>query len=102
MDEVARCRRRRRAQSAIAHLVRNMSVELVLVLLLDLLRLFQTVADVRQELVMLLHAPGDCRHVVVVRVIGSDGRTIAPVDVMERRVLQRGLVGGVVDVLGPW
>ena len=89
-------------EDLIAHLIRNMTVELVVVLLLDRLCLLQAITDVRQELVTLLHVPGDGGHPCVPRLIRPDGWRIAPVDDAERRVPQRGLVGGVVDVLGPW
>lgn len=89
-------------EGPIAHLVHDMSVELLVVLLLDFLRLLQATADVYQELVMLLHAPRDCRHAGVAWFIGLGGRRVAPVDDAEWHVTQRGLEGGVVDVLGLW
>jgi hypothetical protein len=89
-------------EGPIAHLVHDMSVELLVVLLLDFLHLLQATADVYQELVMLLHAPRDCRHAGVAWFIGLGGRKVAPVDDAEWHVTQRGLEGSVVDVLGLW
>jgi len=76
-------------------------MELVVVFLLDRLRLLQAIADIRQELIALLHAPGDGRHASVPGLIRADGRRVAPVDDAERSVAQRRLEGGVVDVLRP-
>ena len=74
---------------------------LVIVRLLHRLSLLQTVAHVGQELVPVRHVLGHRCNSRLAWFVRADGGRITPVNHLEWRLLQRGLVGGVVDVLCP-
>ena len=72
----------------ITHCIGNGAVQLVVVLLVDGPRLLQAIADVRQELLPVRHAPRDGSHASLTRFIRPDGGGIAAVDHPEGRVPQ--------------
>ena len=75
---------------------------LVVMELLDSLSLLQPVPRGRQELLAFGHRLGHSSHARVPGLIGADGWRIAAIDHPKWRVVQRGLVRRVVDVLSPW
>ena len=85
----------------IAHHVGDVAVRPVVVVLLDLLRLFEAMTHIRQELVTVGDGAGHSRHPGVPRLIRPDRRRVTPIYNPERGVLERALVGGVEDVLRP-
>ena len=82
-------------QRPIADLIGDLAVRPVVVALLVCLCLLQTVADVLQEFLALLHALGNSRHPGVPGLIRPDGRRITPVDHTERSIPQGHLVSRV-------
>lgn len=85
----------------IAHLVGDIVVRFVVVPLLDRLRLFETIADIREELLALLHSLGDGCYPCVTRFVGTDRQRVTPVDGPEWGVPQQGLVHRVEDIFRP-
>jgi hypothetical protein len=83
----------------IAHLVSDIPVMPVVVMLVHGLGLLKAEADVSEELVSFRHVLGDRRDPCLAGLIGADGGWVTAVDHPERCVAERGLVGGVVDVL---
>jgi hypothetical protein len=88
-------------QNPITHCIGDRAVQLVVVPLLDRLGLFQSVADVHQELVAVRHVLGDSGHACLARLIGANRQWVATIHHTEWCVLERRLVGRIVDVLGP-
>jgi len=85
----------------IAHGVGDGAVALVVVPLGDGLGLLQAVAHISQQLVAVRHVLGDGSDSGFTRLIRADGGGFAPVDDVERSVLERRLVRRVVDELCP-
>jgi hypothetical protein len=85
----------------IAHLVSDIPVMPVVVTLVDGLGLLKAEADVSEELISFRHVLGDRSDPCLAGLIGADGGWVTAVDHPEWYVTERGLVGGVVDVLRP-
>jgi hypothetical protein len=83
----------------IAHLISDIPVMPVIVTLVDGLGLLEVEADVIEELISFCHVLGDRRDPCFVGLIGADRGWVTAVDYLERCVVERELVGGVVDVL---
>jgi hypothetical protein len=92
----------RSEQHPIIDLVRNITMGLVVVMLLNRLSLLETSADVCEEFLAFFHALSNGRHPCVPRLIGPDGWWVAPVDDPERGVPKRALVCRIEDELRPW
>jgi hypothetical protein len=75
---------------------------LVVHTLLDRLRLFEVIANVIEECSMFLHLLSNSSHARLAGLIRADGWRVATIDHAERRLQERRLEGGVVDVLSPW
>lgn len=78
--------------------VLDLPMGLVVVALLHGLSLLQAVANVREELVALLHGLSHCRHPRT-RLTHRNEWRAGSRDDLERRLLERSLQGGVADVL---
>ena len=78
-----------------------LAVVLVVVALVYRLCLLEEVANIHQQLVPFGHALRHDRHTRLARLVRPDGRRVVAVHNPERSVLERGLEGGVVDVLLP-
>lgn len=85
----------------VPHAIGHNPMELVIGTLQDGLSLFEPVAYVGHEHVPVCHLLGDCCNSGLPRLIGADGWGIPTIHHPKWSVLQRGLVGGVVDVLDP-
>jgi hypothetical protein len=87
------------------HLISNLKPQLpmilVVVVLVDGLGLLETQTNVREELVSYHNRLGHRRDTRIARLVRSDRRRVMAVDHSEGRVLERGLEGGVVQVLYP-
>jgi hypothetical protein len=73
----------------------------VIVTFVDGLGLLEAEADVSEELISFRHVLGDRRDPCFTGLIGADGGWVTVIDHSEWSVMERGLVGGVVDVLRP-
>jgi hypothetical protein len=73
-------------QHPIINLVRNSTMGLVVVTLLNRLSLLETSTDVGDEFLPFFHVLGNCCHPSVPRLVGPDGWWLAPVDDLERSV----------------
>jgi hypothetical protein len=75
---------------------------LVKVKLLKRLSLLETSVDVGEKFLAFFHVLGNDRHPCVSRLIGPDGRWVAPIDDPERGVPKRASVHRTEDELRPW
>jgi len=82
----------------IPDLVGHWPVLAVVVELLNRLRLLEAIANVGEERLAGLHLLGRRRHPRLTRFIRTDGGRVTTVDHAERRLVERRLVGRVVDV----
>ena len=75
-------------QDPIANRVGDRAVKLVVVALLDRLGLFQPIADVCEELVVVRHVLGDNNYTRLARLIGVNGRRVVAIHHTEWRVVE--------------
>jgi hypothetical protein len=75
---------------------------LVKVKLLKRMSLLETSTDIGEKFLAFFHVLGNGRHPCVSRLIGLDGRWVAPIDDPERGVPKRALVHNIEDELRPW
>ena len=85
----------------VAHLIGYRPVLAVVVELLDRLGLLEAIADVGEERLAGLHLLGNRINPRITRFIRTDGGRVAAIDHTEQRLVERCLVGRVVDVLRP-